>query len=402
MPWKELNVMDQKKEFVLKSLKENVNFTRLCAEYCISTKTGYKWKSRFLEQGFEGLENLSTKPNNNSNRLSEDTIISIIKLKLKKKYWGASKIRKIYQNNHPNEKIPCLSTFNRILKKAGLTLPRKRNRKCSGVRLCNRVESEYPNHIWTVDFKGWWYSPTKEKINPLTVRDDYSKYIFTIKALTKGDTASVQAEFDGLFKQYGLPEIIRSDNGPPFANMQSLLGLTKLSVWWMSHGIKLDRIEPGKPYENGAHERMHKDMKTELEGQIDGDIRNHQKIFEEWRKEFNEERPHDSLDLNTPKSAYKKSEIKYFPEFVEFEYPKHFKNRLVNNRGYVNYRGRKYFIGNPFNGYNIGIEINKKGEYKVWFGTNLLGEFDKQTLLLIPEKNDTFKKRKTRKVLPRS
>ena len=394
--------MDQKKEFVLESLKSYVNFTKLCAKYCISTKTGYKWKQRFLENGFTGLNDLSKRPKSNPYQLTEDIILEIIKIKIKKKNWGSRKIREIYSNNHQEENIPARSTFDRILKKAGLIKPRKKKRNSSGVRIENRISALHPNHLWTVDFKGWWYTPDKEKVNPLTVRDDYSKYILCIKALEKGDIACVHKEFDNLFKIYGLPEVIRSDNGPPFANMQSLLGLTKLSVWWLSLGISLDRIEPGCPYQNGAHERMHLDMSRELEGQIDGNLRVHQKVFEKWRKEFNEERPHEALEMKTPKSKYLNSSIEYDPDFVEFEYPGNYKNRFVNNRGYINYKGKQYFLGNPFNGYNIGIYVDKTGQLNVWFGTGLLGHFDMETRLLVPEKNDTFKKRRTRKVLPMS
>lgn len=402
MPWKENLVMDQKKEFVLASLKDNVNFTRLCAQYCISTKTGYKWKERFLERGFEGLNDLSTRPKSSPQKLTDKTILELIKIKNKKKHWGSRKIRSIYANLHPGESIPAPKTIDRILYKAGLIKTRKRKRNSSGIRIVNRVTATHPNHIWTVDFKGWWYTTSKEKVNPLTVRDEYSKYIFTIKALDKGDIASVYKEFDILFKLYGLPEIIRSDNGPPFANMCSLLGLTKLSVWWMALGIKLDRIEPGAPYQNGAHERMHLDMKKELEGQIDGDIRVHQKIFEQWRKEFNEERPHEALDMKTPSSFYKESDIAYEPGLIEFEYPGNYKSRFVNNRGFINYKGKRYFVGNPFNGYNIAINNDNSSQLNVWFGNNLLGHFDQDTLLLIPAKNDIFKTRKKRKVLPMS
>lgn len=402
MPWKEYCVMDQKKEFVLESLKENVNFTKLCTKYCISNKTGYKWKERFLERGFEGLNELSKKPKISPQRLSEETILEIIRIKNNKKHWGSRKIRVIYENLHPGQNIPSCRTIDRILHKAGLIKSKKIRKKTSGIRIENRVSATHPNHIWTVDFKGWWYTTNKERVNPLTVRDEYSKYILSIKALDKGDISCVHKEFDILFKIYGLPEIIRSDNGPPFANMNSSLGVTKLSVWWMALGIKLDRIEPGSPYQNGAHERMHLDMKKELEGKIDGDIRYHQKIFEEWRKEFNDERPHEAIKMKTPSTKYKKSDIEYEPGLIEFEYPKNFKNRNVNNRGFVNYKGKRYFIGNPFNGYNVGIDIDKNGQLNVWFGNNLLGYFDNETLLLIPEKNDIFKPRKKRKVLPMS
>ena len=291
MPWKEYCVMDQKKEFVLESLKQKVNFTKLCTKYCISTKTGYKWKERFLERGFEGLNDLSKRPKTSPHKLSEETILEIIRIRNNKKHWGSRKIRVIFENLHPGESVPSCRTIDRILRKAGLIKPKKRKRKTAGIRIENREPATHPNHIWTVDFKGWWYTTSKEKVNPLTVRDEYSKYILSIKALDKGDICCVYQEFDNIFKIFGLPEIIRSDNGPPFANISNSLGVTKLSVWWMALGIKLDRIEPGAPYQNGGHERMHLDMTKELEGQIDGDIRFHQKIFEKWRKEFNEERP---------------------------------------------------------------------------------------------------------------
>lgn len=167
-------------------------------------------------------------------------------------------------------------------------------------------------------------------------------------------------------------------------------------------GIKLDRIQPGCPYQNGSHERMHLDMKKELEGQIDGDMRYHQKIFEKWRREYNDERPHETLKMKTPSSIYKESKISYEPGIVEFEYPRTFKNRNVNSRGYVNYKAKRFFLGNPFNGYNVGLEIDKEGEIHVWFGNTRLGHFDQETLLLIPEENANFKTRKKRKVLPMS
>jgi putative transposase len=400
MPWKETNVMDQKKEFVLEALKGNMNFTSLCAKYCISPKTGYKWKQRFLERGFEGLEELSRKPESHPEKLSEDEILAIIKIKNQKKNWGAKKIREIYANKYPKRRLPSISTFNRLFQKTGLAKKRRKKRKCEGVRLENRVNADHPNHVWTVDFKGWWYTPNRERVNPLTVRDDFSKNILAIKTLDKGDTASVYREFDQLFREYGLPEVIRSDNGPPFANMRSLFGLTRLSVWWLSQGIRLDRIEPGAPYQNGAHERMHLDMANELEGQIYGDIRYHQKMFERWRREYNEERPHEALDMKTPDSVYQRSEREYDGEFVEFEYPINFRKRFVNNRGFIGFQGKRYFVGNPFGGYNIGINITKTGQFDVWFGDSLLGHFDKESLLLIPEKTYTLIQRKKRKVLP--
>jgi transposase InsO family protein len=401
MPWKETNVSDQRKEFVLESLRQFVNFTDLCTQYGISTKTGYKWKQRFLEEGFAGLMDQSRRPESSPTQIDEDVILEIVKIKTERPKWGPKKIHAIFKRNHPHEKIPCLTSVERILRKAGLIEPRKRNRRNTGVRIENPVTASKPNEVWTVDFKGWWYTPDKEKVNPLTVRDEYSKYIFCIKSLDKGDIMSVKAEFKRLFRQFGLPEIIRSDNGPPFASAMSLLGLTKLSVWWLSLGIKLDRIVPGCPYQNGGHERMHLDMMKELENQIYGDIQTHQKEFNKWRKDFNCERPHETLNMETPESVYCKSERKFY-EHEELEYPDNYRRRKVNNRGYIIIKGQQYFIGNPFTSYYVGLRPLKTGELKVWFGNALIGSLDEKTKLLIPEKRVINKGRRVRQVLPMS
>jgi transposase InsO family protein len=177
-----------------------------------------------------------------------------------------------------------------LFRRAGYTGARRRRKLGEAVRLQARVKAERPNDVWTVDFKGWWYTRDKERVNPLTVRDERSKCILAIEVAEKGDIPAVKGVFKRLFKRNGLPDYIRSDNGPPFANVNNMWGLTKLAVWWMSLGVKLDRDDPGHPEQNGGHERMHRDMMTELEGQIDGNLKEHQKVFDKWRKEFNEVR----------------------------------------------------------------------------------------------------------------
>jgi transposase InsO family protein len=384
MPWKETNVMDQRLEFVLKSFEKSINFTKLCAEYGISTKCGYKWKERFIQEGLPGLRDQKRAPNNSPNKISKELIFDLIKLKNKKKFWGAKKILEIYSNMHPNQKMPCRTTVERLFEKAGLTEKKKRRIfRHSGERISNPKKAMRANHVWTVDFKGWWYTPDKEKCNPLTVRDEYSKYILCIKTMSKGDVPSVKAEFARLFKIYGLPEIIRSDNGPPFASNNGLKGLTRLSVWWLSLGIKLDRIDPGKPYQNGSHERMHKDMKRELENQIIGNITLHQKMFDKWRKEYNRERPHEALNMKTPEKVYEKSKVAFDPDAeLLLQYPAKYRSRMVNSRGYINWRGIRVMIGNAFGGYNVGIKTIGNVAH-VWLGTNFLGTIPEGATYLI-------------------
>lgn len=393
MPWKETHIVDQRKDFVLKAFEKKVNFTELCKQYGISTKTGYKWKERFIKGGFPGLVDQRKTPKTSPFRLNEEMTLEFIKLKIKKKTWGAKKILEIFQRKNPHSKLPHRTTLERLFQKAGLTQQFKKRRvRHNGERISNREKALRPNHIWTVDFKGWWYTPEKEKCNPLTVRDEYSKYILSIKALQKGDITSVKAEFERIFKIHGIPEIIKSDNGPPFASHNSLLGLTKLSAWWVSLGIRLDRIEPGKPYQNGAHERMHLDMKRELENQIDGNLTLHQKRFEKWRIEFNKERPHEALHMKTPYEVYQKSEKIYDPEDVTFEYPRGFKSRNVNDRGYINWRGQRIMIGNPVAGYNVGVKKSKDEKLSVYLAETNLGIIDENLCLLLSH-DDAFSKK---------
>ena len=382
MPWKEANVMDLRLKFVLESFKTGTNFTELCREYGITTKTGYKWKTRFLENGLEGLKDKPKVPHKNPRRLSEETICEIIRIKQTKKNWGSKKIRQVYANNHPGERMPAVSTFDRVLRRAGFAPAIKRSRKFKSQRIQNRIKPEKPNDVWTVDFKGWWYTPKKERCEPLTVRDEFSKYILSIKILNKGDIWSVREEFKNIFTEYGLPKVIRSDNGPPFASHMAILGLTRLAVWWMANGIVLDRIDPGSPYQNGGHERMHLDMKRELEGKIAGNLDMHQNVFNVWRKEFNEERPHESLGMKTPSMVYKKSERKYLGPINFIEYPGGFISRQVNNRGCLRFSGNRIFLSNVFAGYNVGLKYKSEEAVEVWFDNNQVGEIDLQTNLV--------------------
>lgn len=381
MPWKEVNVMDQKIEFVLKSFKKDTNFTQLCLEYGISTKTGYKWKERFFQEGVEGLKDKSTKPLSSPNQLPEEVICELIRIKKAKINWGGKKIREVFARNHPNDTAPSKSTVERVLKKAGFIEIKKRKRKVNPERVQNRINPEKPNEVWTVDFKGWWYTSERERCEPLTVRDEFSKYILAITILEKGDTTSVKKEFERIFKENGLPKMIRSDNGPPFASTQGLMGLTRLAAWWMSLGIKLDRIDPGAPYQNGAHERMHLDMKKELENKISGSLKLHQAIFETWRQEFNTERPHESLQMKTPAMIYVKSDRLYdgIPDWLV--YPKGYISRNVNDRGVINHKGRRIFITNALCGFKIGLKPIDINKFEVWFERNLMGYIDLKTFI---------------------
>ena len=385
MPFKGVEIMDVKKEFVLKSFDKGVVFTELCREYGISTKCGYKWKQRFLAEGMAGLEEHSRRPISNSRSIPEPVSVELLRMKKLHPAWGAKKILAIYKRNNTGKYAPVRGSVENLFVRAGYTgVRRRRNLRGGSIIIQNRIEALEPNDVWTVDFKGWWYTKNRERVNPLTIRDECTKFIIAIDVVEKGDTASVKEVFKRVFKKYGLPKYIRSDNGPPFANVLNYWGLTKLSVWWMTLGIQLDRNDPGHPEQNGGHERMHRDMKTELQGQIDGSLNEHQKVFDQWRNDFNEVRPHEALGMKTPAEVYRKSKIKYTGEHIELRYAKGFRVRYVNDRGYLNLDQKRLFVGNPFAGYHVGIKefVDKPAE--VWFGNFLLGTINADTGLIEP------------------
>jgi len=400
MPWQEVTKMEEKKEFILRAFDKNENFSQLCREFGISTKTGYKWKERFAKEGLPGLQDQSRRPKKHANQLSEQMICKIIRIKTTKPNWGPPKIRKVYERENPDSYLPSPATFERVLRRSGLTKRKKRVRRKVGERIANRVEALRPNHIWTVDFKGWWYNPHGEKCEPLTVRDQYSRYILSIQILEKGNTDCVKKHFEELFKRYGLPEIIRSDNGVPFASAHGMYGLSNLSVWWLSLGIALDRIEPGKPSQNGAHERMHADIYRELEGKIKGDLKFHQAVFDTWREEFNTERPHAAIAMKTPSQLYTPSARKFVGD-IELSYPELFHIRIVSNRGMLYHHGRRIFLSNAFNGYKIGLQYIDAVSIAVFFGDWRIGTIERINYLFTPNE-EVIRAKKKSALLPMS
>ena len=283
MPWKEIDAMNQRVEFVLRALRTE-NFRELCREYGISAKTGYKWKERFLEYGLAGMGEESRRPKSSPGGLDEAVVCEIIRLKERHRSWGARKLRHLYMRAHGQ--APSESSLKRVLMRAGLVEPRRLRKRQEAGRLFSGRRAKEPNEVWTVDFKGWWYT-AGGRCEPLTVRDEASRYVLELRRLADARTETVRACFEGLFERYGVPGAIRSDNGSPFANVEGVLGLTRLSAWWVTLGIDLERGRPGCPQDNGGHERLHLDIGRELEAHRLGE---YQSELEEWRKIFNEER----------------------------------------------------------------------------------------------------------------
>src|ERR1041384_718037 len=249
MPWKESQMLDQRIEFAMKA-QQHPNFRELCREYGISGKTGYKWRQRFKAEGLGGMGERSRRPRSHPDRLSETVVCDIVKLKVAHLHWGPRKIQALYGRKHPGE-VPSESSFKRVLERTGLTVPRRRQRSVETGRLSSGVKAEKPNDIWTVDFKGWWRDQEGLRVEPLTVRDEHSRMILELRALEDARGETVRHCFELLFERHGLPGAIRSDNGTPFACSRALLGLSRLSAWWLALGINLEQGRPSCPQDNG-------------------------------------------------------------------------------------------------------------------------------------------------------
>jgi putative transposase len=335
MPWEKSEPMDQRREFAIKALG-TLNFRALCQEYGISAKTGYKWRERFLRQGLEGMGEESRRPRSSPGQLSESQVCEMVRLKLAHTYWGPRKIRTLYQRCHGQ--APSESSFKRILEQAGLTQPRRvREGPKEGGRLSSGRQGQSPNQVWTVDFKGWWTWGQGGRCEPLTIRDEFSRYVLELRAMDNARTQSVRKAFERIFERHGLPEAIRSDNGAPFASMQALHGLSRLSAWWVALGIDLERGRPSQPQDNGGHERFHRDIATELESLGQGAT---PQALELWREEFNRERPHEALGMRCPAELYRNSERRYSPTEVQLSYPG-MATRLVDKNGKLQLEGSK-------------------------------------------------------------
>lgn len=379
MPWKETRKMDQRIEFAMKAISTD-NFGQLCQEYGISRKTGYKWRERFVTEGIAGMQEQSRRPRSHANELSEDIICEIVQLKLAHPHWGPRKIRELYRRKHPGA-TPSESSFKRVLERVGLTQPRKRRRVAQSGRIAAGRKAQAPNDVWTVDFKGWWYGRDRKRVEPLTVRDEHSYMILELRPLESARTDVVKNCFEALFEKHGLPGAIRSDNGPPFASANGLHGLSRLSAWWLALGIDLERGRPGCPQDNGAHERMHLDVSRELESiRIGRD----QEAFEQWRQEFNTERPHETLGMAVPAEVYRPSERKYEGTPDELGYDG-FETRKVSQRhGTIKYGNERIFLSTSLGGWEVGLGTYQENRREVWFAKLLLGHLDSETFSFTP------------------
>lgn len=386
MPWRTTDLVKIREEFVQNALSGRFPVTALCNAYGISEKTGHKWLNRFKEEGTPGLSDRSHVPHEVPHRISDALRREILSLREKHPTWGPRKLRVVLGRRSPRVCLPAASTIGEVLRREGCVRPSKRSRRGFGLPMDSGLTKACaPNDIWTTDFKGEFRLQSGSYCYPLTAQDDSSRYVIGTTALSSTATLPVQIAFTRHFEEFGLPLVIRSDNGVPFASPRSIGRLSKLSVWWIKLGIRPERIEPAHPEQNGKHERMHKTLKAEATRPPSRSLTEQQVRFDRFRGEYNNDRPHESLNQETPASRYSPSTRAFSTALAGFDYPSHFEVRLVYTNGMVHFRRRKFFLSAALAAEEIGMEEIDDDLWRVTFGPLVLGTFHQESNTFIEE-----------------
>ena len=383
MPWKECHVMDERLRFVARLL-DGERMTTLCEEFGISRKTGYKIYDRYQAFGAQGLNDRSRRPLRHANQLP--TVIERQIVQLKKRYptWGAPKIREKLRPQCAPLRCPAISTVHAVLDRHGLVRRRRRRRPSRTGTPLSRVTA--PNALWCADFKGEFLLEDRRYCYPLTITDFASRYLLGCEALESTREVSAFPVFERVFQEFGLPDAMRTDNGVPFSSPWALYGLSKLSVWWLRLGIRLERITPGHPEQNGRHERMHLTLKAAATRPAAANVLQQQGRFDAFVDEYNRERPHQALDMKAPADVYRPS-ARTYRGVEELEYPFHDWSVVVTHCGRICFKGRKVNLSHVFAGQQVGI---KQVDERIWLVSFMhydLGYFDDETCRLEPIEN---------------
>jgi transposase InsO family protein len=367
-------MVNERVKFIADVLKGEESITELCLRYAISRKTGYKWMERFQQAGPAGLEDLGHRPQSCAHATPEVVTQEILKLRFQHPTWGARKLRARLEQTRGDIPWPVASTINTILRRAGLVHTRRRKQRVTPSTL-PFGEVTAPNQLWCMDFKGFFRCGNRERCDPFTITDAYSRYLIRCQAVPKLDFEHVDAICDAAMREYGVPERIRTDNGVPFATT-SIRGLSRLSMKWIKLGIVHERIEPGVPQQNGRHERMHRTLKRDTAMPPAFTLREQQDRFDQFQRCYNEERPHEALAFATPASVYMASTRRYPSSIPEPVYGDRFAVRRVRNVGHIKWQGGLIFLSEMLCHELVGLLPIEEDRYEVYFGPVLLGEID--------------------------
>jgi transposase InsO family protein len=358
--------MDQRVQFIAAVSGNGLAMTEACKLFDVSRKTGYKWLERYKTYGPSGLEDRSRAPKKTPWALDRLMAEVLVEVRRRHPTWGPRKILDWLRIRRPQLDLPAASTVGDLLRRSGLVESRRRRRRIEnqGTPLAH---VQAPNDGWCADFKGHFRVADGQRCDPLTVTDAYSRFLLCCEGMERPTTAYVWPAFEAIFKEFGLPAAIRTDNGPPFAS-RALGGLSRLSVRWVKLGIRLERIRPGHPQENGRHERMHRTLKAEAVMPPASDLQDQQCRFDRFREEYNHERPHEALAGWPPGQVYSPSPRPYPSKLPEVEYPGHFEVRMVRTDGTIQWRGGNRYISEALIGEPVGLEEIDADKWLVRFG----------------------------------
>jgi transposase InsO family protein len=373
MPWKEHRAMSSKIEFAEKASQSGANISALCREYGISRQTGYKLLRRFRELGYAGVEEQSRRPKSTPLATGEEIVAALLRARVDYPRWGPKKLVVLLRRQF-GPLTPSERTVHRILRQFGRTRLRRKKRTLSVVERAPDVTAHASNDIWTIDFKGWWTTADGRRCDPLTIRDAHSRYVLALKLMHRCIGSEVKAVMTQLFRRYGVPQAIQCDNGSPFISVQSRAGLTKLSAWWVSLGIRVVRSRPGCPQDNGAHERMHVDVAGDLQADPAASFDLQQRACDRWRQVFNNVRPHEALGGKTPDEVYQPTPGKLRARL--YLYPLAWIKRVVSASGAIVVGGEAYSISHALHGHLVALEPLEGLRCRVWFHDVDLGEIE--------------------------
>jgi transposase InsO family protein len=368
-----MSPVTERQRFIDAYLTGEYGVAELCRSFGISRKTGYKWLARFMENC--ELEDRSSRPHHSPRAVAEWLEDAIVRARKQRPNWGPRKLRAALLRANPGAdgQLPSVSTFALIFRRNGLVRPRRRKRMAppSSTPLAHALG---PNALWCIDFKGH-FAVGGTRCHPLTVMDAYSRYLLACVALNRPDGDHVRRALEWVFNEFGLPDAIRSDNGSPFAST-GLGGFSKLSVWWLRLGIRHERIEPGHPEQNGRHERMHRTLKQETAWPPKANLKAQQRAFDRFRKEYNQDRPHEALDNDVPASFYQPSRraLPDPPWGREYHYPADYETVRISKLGYLTWNGRTTYLSQALQNEDVGLDWRAPSGWAVYFRDLQLGE----------------------------
>jgi putative transposase len=380
MPWRETAPMKERLRFVTDGERDLYSMVELCERYGISRKTGYKWVERYEREGPDGLRERSRAPHHCPHRIAADVAAAICAGRRLHPSWGPDKILHWLKRRQPELDMPATSTAGDLLARRGLVKKRRRRRHYTHPGIVPPT-TDRPNDLWTADFKGHFRTRDGLYCYPLTVADQHTRYLLGCHGLLSTQGQGVRPVFDRLFREYGLPRAIRTDNGVPFATT-GIHGLSQLNVWWIRLGLQHQRILPASPQQNGAHERMHRTLKAATARPPQGHLVAQQRAFNRFRVLYNDERPHQFLGGRTPGSLYQPSPRRYTGGLPPIEYPGHYIPKRVTNAGTIRFKKRLVFIATSLKQHLLGLEEIDDGVWSIYFCHVLLARIDERDYVL--------------------